>query len=181
MVGFTSSSNPKKIGNLDEFGQILLTLHNFWGFWGVLLQLDVKWHWKNIFKLSGNLSASRSCALRFVRSFRATSAMKVNLNCPTCGECYGGALGIKVLNFFPESLGNGFRMDQRLPSCWAVRWSRATWHWHRRWPKKPYTCCTSWTFSTLARHAVTVLMNSLSVELWLRSVSCVVKRHQDLI
>jgi hypothetical protein len=32
--------------------------------------------------------------------------MKVNLNCPTCGECYGGALGIKVLKL-AESLGDG--------------------------------------------------------------------------
>lgn len=174
MVGFTTSSNPKKIGNLDEFGQILLTLHNFWGFWGCYCS----WMWNDTKKTSsnfpsGNLSASRSCALRFVRSFRATSAMKVNLNCPTCGECYGGALGIKVLKLDSEWISGSHHFEP----CWAVPrdtgWSR--------WPKKPYTCCTSWTFSTLARHAATVLLNSLSVELWLRSVSCVVKRHQDLI
>ena len=35
-----------------------------------------------------------SCALRFVLA--GVGSMKMNLNCPTCGDCYGGALGIKA-------------------------------------------------------------------------------------
>jgi hypothetical protein len=79
MVGFTTSSNPKKIGNLDEFGQILLKVQKKWD----ILPLFFVWHFEGATAVgcemtlktssnfpSGNISVSRGPA-PCVSCFRA--------------------------------------------------------------------------------------------------------------
>lgn len=69
----------------------------------------------------------RSCALQCMRA--SVRSMKLNLNCPTCGDGYGGTLGMKVSlqNCLAVGKWRRFRqLDLKNHHIWGILWCDCT-------------------------------------------------------